>query len=238
LRLLRHTGLRIGEMLALDLTAFDPSAPHGPTLRVALGKTRCQRLLPLSPDTVAILQAILQQRAQAHAPCPLPPALADALMRDACGRKLSAHACRALLKTLAVQLHTTESLYPHRLRHTFATELARAGLSVPVLMKLLGHRSPTMTLRYVDVAATDIRQHYQRALQQLKTFQHLPDCPSHPAAPDSLPAILHLLLGALEARRRDATDPRLNLALQRLAKRVRKVRDDFHNLLEKPPPPV
>jgi|HubBroStandDraft_2_1064218.scaffolds.fasta_scaffold39973_1 hypothetical protein len=39
-------------------------------------------------------------------------------------------------------------------RHTYATEMLRAGVSFPVLMKLLGHTSPEMTMRYVDVALT------------------------------------------------------------------------------------
>jgi integrase/recombinase XerD len=39
----------------------------------------------------------------------------------------------------------------HRLRHTFATEMVRLGVSLPALMQLLGHKDIRMTLRYVQV---------------------------------------------------------------------------------------
>lgn len=45
----------------------------------------------------------------------------------------------------------------HRLRHTFATELANANVSVYTLMKLLGHESMVTSQRYVDGAGTDTR---------------------------------------------------------------------------------
>lgn len=45
----------------------------------------------------------------------------------------------------------------HGLRHTFATELANANVSVYTLMKLLGHESMVTSQRYVDGAGTDTR---------------------------------------------------------------------------------
>jgi integrase len=51
-------------------------------------------------------------------------------------------------------------------RHTYATEMLRAGVGFPVLMKLLGHTSPEMTMRYLDVALTDLQREFQRARSQ------------------------------------------------------------------------
>lgn len=45
----------------------------------------------------------------------------------------------------------------HGLRHTFATELANANVSVYTLMKLLGHESMTTSQRYVTAAGTETR---------------------------------------------------------------------------------
>ena len=45
----------------------------------------------------------------------------------------------------------------HGLRHTFATELANANVSVYTLMKLLGHESMVTSQRYVDGAGADTR---------------------------------------------------------------------------------
>src|SRR5215468_2418380 len=48
-------------------------------------------------------------------------------------------------------------------RHSFATEMLRAGVSLPVLMKLLGHKTPKMTLRYLEVALSDVQREFQLA---------------------------------------------------------------------------
>ncbi|MEI8120494.1 MAG: site-specific integrase [bacterium] len=70
-------------------------------------------------------------------------------------------------------LHSTEQIHCHRLRHTFATEMARAGMPVPALMKLLGHRTPKMTMRYVEVAQVDVRKAYDEAVVQLRALQNI-----------------------------------------------------------------
>src|SRR4051794_4679261 len=48
-------------------------------------------------------------------------------------------------------------------RHTYATEMLRAGVTFPALMKLLGHTSPGMTMQYLDVALTDLQQEVEMA---------------------------------------------------------------------------
>jgi integrase len=54
-------------------------------------------------------------------------------------------------------------IVPHQFRHTYATEMLRSGVSFPVLMKLLGHVNPEMTMRYVNVALTDLEREFQLA---------------------------------------------------------------------------
>jgi hypothetical protein len=57
----------------------------------------------------------------------------------------------------------------HRLRHTYATSLLNAGMSLVVsVMKLLGHRSYRMTLRYAAVTQETIGKEYRQALLQLE----------------------------------------------------------------------
>src|ERR1700730_5815975 len=53
----------------------------------------------------------------------------------------------------------------HR-RHTYASELVRAGVGLPALMKLLGHVNPEMTTRYVDVAGSDLQREFHLARSQ------------------------------------------------------------------------
>ena len=56
---------------------------------------------------------------------------------------------------------------PHRFRHTFATDLIRAGISLPALMHLMGHAQIQTTMVYVNVTPQDVYQQYVRAVAQL-----------------------------------------------------------------------
>jgi len=60
-------------------------------------------------------------------------------------------------------------------RHTFATDMIRAGLSLPALMQLMGHAQIQTTVVYVRITPQDVYQQYVRAVAQL--VRHVP--PSH-----------------------------------------------------------
>ena len=55
----------------------------------------------------------------------------------------------------------------HQLRHTWATELANAGMSMQALMTLLGHRSPEMTIRYARLASPTLKAAYDQAVGKI-----------------------------------------------------------------------
>ena len=56
---------------------------------------------------------------------------------------------------------------PHRFRHTFASDMVRAGISLPALMQLMGHAQIQTTLVYIHVTPQDVYQQYARAVAQL-----------------------------------------------------------------------
>ncbi|MCH7670469.1 MAG: tyrosine-type recombinase/integrase [Acidobacteria bacterium] len=58
---------------------------------------------------------------------------------------------------------------PHQLRHTYATTLVNAGVSLQALMALLGHVSAEMSLRYTHLFDATVRAEYERALHLAKT---------------------------------------------------------------------
>ena len=55
---------------------------------------------------------------------------------------------------------------PHRIRTTFASDMIRAGMSLPALMKLMGHSDIQTTLLYVQVTPQDVYLQYARAVAQ------------------------------------------------------------------------
>jgi integrase/recombinase XerD len=60
----------------------------------------------------------------------------------------------------------TGRVNPHRLRHSFATEMVRLGVSLPALMQMMGHSDIRMTLRYVEVVQLDLHREFYRARQK------------------------------------------------------------------------
>lgn len=55
----------------------------------------------------------------------------------------------------------------HRFRHTFGTDMARAGVRLPVLQKMMGHADAKTTLQYIQLSMADIAQEYRRAMLEL-----------------------------------------------------------------------
>ena len=55
---------------------------------------------------------------------------------------------------------------PHRFRHTFASDMVRAGMSLPALMQLMGHADIETTMHYVKVSPQDVYLQYTRAAAQ------------------------------------------------------------------------
>ncbi len=53
----------------------------------------------------------------------------------------------------------------HRFRHTFGTDMARAGVRLPVLQRLMGHADMKMTLQYIELSLVDVADEYQRAIR-------------------------------------------------------------------------
>ena len=241
LLLLRYTGMRIGEMRALPLNAMESAGPDAFTLRVPIGKTYSERLIPLDDRTVELVQRIIAQRA-CRQKRPLPESRRRLMMINHFGRHLTQQSYSRIIKELTAHIDTTEHIYCHRLRHTFATEMARAGMPVPALMKLLGHKTPKMTMRYVEVAQIDVRQAYDQALTQLSLIRSVQSrtLPTLPApstalpqqpAPDQLLKLMEVMIGCLEGLRRDAHDPAHVQQLQRFIKRMRKAGYDLKEIL-------
>jgi hypothetical protein len=116
-------------------------------------------------------------------------------------------------------------IVPHQFRHTYGTEMLRAGVSFAVVMKLLGHTSPDMTMRYVDVTLTDLQREFQRARFQPRHLAPQPKTSSmtlrlgRDGLIDSLIVTQHLML----VFRRSLPNGNARSRLNRLANRLTKI---------------
>jgi len=55
---------------------------------------------------------------------------------------------------------------PHRFRHTFGADMVRAGISLPALMRLMGHADIQTTMFYVQLSPKDVWEEFHRAVQK------------------------------------------------------------------------
>jgi integrase len=168
LLLQRACGLRIGELLDLELDCVHEVPGQGSWLKVPLGKLETERMVPVDEETLVLLDRIAATRS-AGRPIPHPRNGRPAqFLFTHHGKRLSQNAVREELGRAASTAglgHVT----PHQLRHTYATALVNAGVSLQALMALLGHVSAAMTLRYAQLFDATVRTEYERALDLAKS---------------------------------------------------------------------
>ena len=154
LLLLRATGMRIGECLRLQtdcLRHLSPPPDHDDqwALHVPLGKLHSERWVPADDRIRQIVARILALRGTVA--LTQPGSSSDWLLREPDGRRVSYQRMWPSLAEAARRAVCSAPVRPHQLRHTFATEMVRLGVSLPALKELLGHRDIRMTMVYVKV---------------------------------------------------------------------------------------
>ncbi len=174
LQVLRGSGLRIGELLDLELDAVVDYGPAGTWLRVPLGKLSTERTVPLDEPTLAVLDQWAHRRGT-HRPIPHPRTgrPTDFLFTEHAQRLGATRLRNGLLAAadaagLRDPVGQPFTVTPHQLRHTYATALANAGMSLQALMALLGHVTPEMTIRYATLASPTLRGAYDEAMGKMR----------------------------------------------------------------------
>ena len=217
--LLRHTGMRIGECADLPFNCLRSSGPNQWAIHVPLGKLKTERMVPVDSFVCELVQRLRFFRFLD----PLPadgrllacPSAKDTLLRH----------FRDYLHQVCHSLGLSTRIVPHQLRHTYASEMLRAGVTFPALMKLLGHTSPEMTMQYLDVTLHDLQREYELARSKPR---HLVPQPRVPSAPlrEGLDGLIDSLLAAqhvLEMFRRALPDGTSRRRLGRLSNRLTKI---------------
>jgi hypothetical protein len=190
LTVLRGTGLRIGELLDLQVDCVvDYGTAAGTWLRVPLGKLNSERSVPLDQATATVLAAWADRRGTQRAlPHPKDGRMVDFLFLERGRRPGAARIERGLAQAVRAAGLTGPDgaplhVVPHQLRHTYATGLANSGMSIQGLMALLGHTTPEMTLRYATLASPTLHAAYETAMGRMRP--RLPIAPvGKPLVPD------------------------------------------------------
>jgi integrase len=167
LLLARATGLRVGELIDLELGCVHEASGLGVWLKVPLGKFDSERMVPLDDETLGIVDRIVADRSPGR-PLRHPRSgrMVDFLLVQQ-GRRISAPTLRVELAQAAAAAGLG-CITPHQPRHTYATALVNAGVSLQALMALLGHQTAEMSLRYGHLFDATVRADYERALALAK----------------------------------------------------------------------
>ena len=175
LRLMRATGIRIGECIDLPVDCLRRVSEQQVALHVPLGKLHSERLVPVDEETQHMVARIVELRALT--PAPSWPQSQDFLLPRYRHPGRWEVGLRNTLAEAARAAGCTSRATPHRLRHSFATEMVRLGVSLPALMKMMGHKDIRMTLRYVEVVQLDLQREFHRARQNTASLHSIPQLP-------------------------------------------------------------
>ena len=174
LRLMRATGIRISECIDLPLDCLQQISEQQVALRVPLGKLHSERLVPVDEET----QRVVARMVELGALTPVPECESQAFLLPRYWQAVTWY--KVLHNTLRDMARTAGCMgrvNPHRLRHSFATEMVRLGVSLPALMRMMGHRDIRMTLRYVEVVQLDLQREFHRAREKTSSLYSIPQLP-------------------------------------------------------------
>jgi site-specific recombinase XerD len=148
-------GLRAGEVRSLLLVDVDQGLRR---LRV-VGKGDKERVVPV--DRAFFSELVAYLRLERPPGCSTPQCFV-VLRGPTRGQPLTEAGMRRIFRTHRARSGATR-VRPHRLRHTYGTELATAGIDLLVLRELMGHASPETTARYVHLSPETLAHEYEKA---------------------------------------------------------------------------
>ena len=154
LEVLYATGMRVSELVGLRLgdLKLDIGCLN------AFGKGSKQRLIPLGEEALEILREYLQnERLKLLKKTP-----ADEVFLNARGKKLSRQGFWKILRAYAIKAEIKQKVYPHMLRHSFATHLLENGADLRSVQTMLGHVDISTTQIYTHVIQSRLKKIHQQ----------------------------------------------------------------------------
>jgi integrase/recombinase XerC len=155
LELLYATGLRVGELVRIDVSSLDLEER---LVRVT-GKGNKERIVPFGEPAVEALRRYLPDRRRLVA---LGEGT-DAMFLNARGGRLTARSVRRRMERHLRATALRSGLSPHSLRHAFATHLLEHGCDLRSIQELLGHESLSTTQKYTELSTRRLLEVYEKS---------------------------------------------------------------------------
>jgi integrase/recombinase XerC len=155
LELLYATGIRVGELVSMDIDDID----FGSNLIRVMGKGAKERAVPFGRPAATALQGWLQLgRGQV-----VTAGSGPALFVGRRGGRVDPRQVRAVVHRLLQHVPGAPDVGPHGLRHSAATHLLEGGADLRAVQEMLGHASLATTQIYTHVSVERLRRSYQQA---------------------------------------------------------------------------
>jgi site-specific recombinase XerD len=152
-------GLRSAEVLQVQLSDI---LADDKQLRIR-GKGDRERVLPLPPVVARSISDYVRWERRAERTA----RLFVILQGPRRGAPMTLAGLRSLFRHRRRD-HVVARANPHRFRHTFGADMARAGVRLPILQRLMGHADESTTLRYIELSMADIADEYRRATEEIQ----------------------------------------------------------------------
>jgi integrase/recombinase XerC len=159
LELFYASGLRLSELVGLDLDDVNVSAQMARTL----GKGGKQRLVPFNRSTATAIREYLKDREALIGDGVRGRVKSDPLFVNYRGGRLTVRSVDRLVRRYASASGVRPGVSPHALRHSFATHLLQRGADLRAIQELLGHARLSTTQRYTHVNAAQLLDVYRKS---------------------------------------------------------------------------
>ncbi len=159
LELLYSTGIRVGELTALDWAdiAWDESV-----LKV-MGKGKKERIIPIGGPALSSLRDYREARTPDGWGVPGSAMDPDALFLNRRGSRLTDRSVNRIIKKYILIGALTLNVSAHKLRHAFATHLLEMGADLRDIQEMLGHETISTTQRYTHITIDTLMEIYDKA---------------------------------------------------------------------------
>ena len=155
LELFYSSGLRLSELVNLDIDAMDFSAG---TVEVT-GKGNKTRIVPMGAQAMGAIQKWLQIRST----IPLNNAACKAVFIGLQGRRIGARNLQYRLKEWSIKQGINSSVHPHMLRHSFASHVLQSSGDLRAVQEMLGHANISTTQVYTHLDFQHLSKTYDAA---------------------------------------------------------------------------
>lgn len=166
----RWSGARRGEIRRLAVDCLDMYPDGTPRLRIPVGKTKRERMLPLNEEAANALRSLQQYRKGERGFRDEQTGLVTRYLFVNRGKLLSEQylfesPLRAVCQEAGqVTAEGKPTVSPHRFRHTVGTQFTNRGARLRTVMSILGHQSAQMAMVYAQISDKEVLKDYQAVL--------------------------------------------------------------------------